>query len=600
MASPGHRIGEVRRRENVERAILFVHGFSGDQEGTWGLFPNLIGTDPALMGWDILSLGYATSLQPDIRGLWSADPDLPILATHLKTRLGIAPLQRYCRLAIVAHSMGGLIVQRALLDNPAVVPRVSHLLLYGTPSAGLRKAGWFAWLMAQLRNMAADGAFITSLRSEWSERFSEPPFKLLVVAGDRDQFVPPDSSVKRFEMGFLRVVAGDHLSMVKPKDAGAESIGLLISALTEEPEPAALAAPLRTSAMEISQPEVEQEVAKRANRLTQAEVVNAAIRLDLDGQRDEAIKLLEEHKGLGTDIRGTLGGRFKRLWLETGGQPHARRALELYQGALEVSLAADDHGQVYYHAINLAFLTYVVLDRKQDARGLARLALDHCDLAPDSVWRIATRAEAKLYLGARDEALALYEEVLKRNPEPWQLQSTGQQAYQVAVKLGDPDLQERLRTLFNPESRHKNRIFVSYSHRNRDWLERLQIMMSPYLRSGELDAWDDTRIKAGQNWLDEINRALKSCKVAVLLVSAELLASEFVLKQELPVILDAARRGEVKLLWIYLSPALYELTPIKDYQAAYDPARPLAALSVVEQDDALKRVAIRIKTAVFD
>lgn len=66
---------------------------------------------------------------PSIRGVWSADPDLSILAVHLKTRLGIAPLVEYRHLAIVAHSMGGLVVQRAMLDNPALVARVSSAAL---------------------------------------------------------------------------------------------------------------------------------------------------------------------------------------------------------------------------------------------------------------------------------------------------------------------------------------------------------------------------------------------------------------------------------------------------------------------------------------
>jgi pimeloyl-ACP methyl ester carboxylesterase len=83
------------------------------------LIPTLLGTDTALNAWDIVSLGYATSLLPDTRGIWSADPDLPILALHLNTRFDIAPLAQYRSLAIVAHSMGGLVVQRALLDNPS-------------------------------------------------------------------------------------------------------------------------------------------------------------------------------------------------------------------------------------------------------------------------------------------------------------------------------------------------------------------------------------------------------------------------------------------------------------------------------------------------
>ena len=607
MASPGHRINEIRRRDGVERAIVFIHGFSGSFANTWALFPTLVGTQVALNDWDILSLGYSTSLLPDIRSVWSADPDLPILAIHLSTRLEMMPLAQYASLALVAHSMGGLVVQRALLDSPDLVPRVEHLVFFGTPSNGLTKAGFFAFLKPQLRNMAAHGEFVRALRREWTARFDDtPPFRLLAVAGDRDQFVPPESSLHPFAPRFRRVVAGDHLSMIKATDAKTESVSLLVAALSARPEPQTASAPLRTSVMEMSEAEVEQAVAKRGQSLTQAEVVNAAIKLDLEGERQQAIELLERHTQLGPDVKGALGGRFKRLWLETGDRAHAKRALEYYRDAL--ATAETDKGrrpdeynsQVYYQAINLAFLAYVVFDRKDQATRLARLALEHCAKAPRDLWRVATEAEAQLYLDQPAKALETYREVIRMGGETWQMQSAGQQAYFLARKLGNPVLQEELRTLFNPESRHKNRIFVSYSHRNKDWLERLQAMMKPFMRTGELELWDDTRLKPGEKWLDEIRDALASCRVAVLLVSSEFLGSDFICQEELPVILDAAERQQIKLLWVYLSPALYEETGIKDYQAAYDPARPLASLAATEQDVALKHVAINIKSAVFD
>ena len=75
-SSPGHRITEVRRRGGTGQAILFLHGFSGGHEDTWGLFPLLVGNDPALSEWDILSLGYGTSM-PDIRSIWSPIPICP-------------------------------------------------------------------------------------------------------------------------------------------------------------------------------------------------------------------------------------------------------------------------------------------------------------------------------------------------------------------------------------------------------------------------------------------------------------------------------------------------------------------------------------------
>ena len=104
----------------------------------------MVGNDPALSEWDILSLGYGTSMLPDIRSIWSADPDLPILATHLITRLNMAPLAPYRSLAIVAHSMGGLVAAGAARRS-GPDPAGQHVVFFGTPSGGLVKAGFFAF-----------------------------------------------------------------------------------------------------------------------------------------------------------------------------------------------------------------------------------------------------------------------------------------------------------------------------------------------------------------------------------------------------------------------------------------------------------------------
>ena len=83
---------------------------------------------------------------------------------------------------------------------------------------------------------------------------------------------------------------------------------------------------------------------------------------------------------------------------------------------------------------------------------LAQLALDHCAQAPDTFWRVATEAEAYLYLGKVGLALATYGRLFAMGAGPGQLQSAGQQAYQVAHKLGDAELEATLLTLFNPET----------------------------------------------------------------------------------------------------------------------------------------------------
>src|SRR5215469_1906971 len=224
MGARGPELVSHRISEKNPVAVLFVHGFSGDPTKTWGNFPTLLMGDKRLSGWDVLSLGYHTGLSLDIVGIWRADPGLASLAELLVTRAGLEPLKRYAGLAVIAHSMGGLVVQRAIVDDSALRSRVGYVLLFGTPSAGLKKASFFKFWKPQLKDMADDGDFIKDLRTRWTrEIVDRPTFKLYATAGDEDQFVPPESSVLPFDADQRRVVRGDHLSIVKPVDASDSS-----------------------------------------------------------------------------------------------------------------------------------------------------------------------------------------------------------------------------------------------------------------------------------------------------------------------------------------------------------------------------------------
>jgi hypothetical protein len=72
----------------------------------------------------------------------------------------------------------------------------------------------------------------------------------------------------------------------------------------------------------------------------------------------------------------------------------------------------------------------------------------------------------------------------------------------------------------------RDQLFISYSHVDRGWVDRLQKMIWPLVRSEALRLWDDSQIPAGAKWKVEIEKA--SAKVALLLVSDDFLASEFV------------------------------------------------------------------------
>lgn len=141
-------------------------------------------------------------------------------------------------------------------------------------------------------------------------------------------------------------------------------------------------------------------------------------------------------------------------------------------------------------------------------------------------------------------------------------------------------------------SEEKIKVFVSYCHADSEWLERLKIHLSPLKREYDIDVWEDTRIKPGSKWREEIREAIDCTNVAVLIISADFLASDFIRTDELPPLLKAAEEEGALILSIIASPSLFSYNPdLSQFQTVNDPSRPLLSLSSGEQEEVFMRVA---------
>jgi hypothetical protein len=144
----------------------------------------------------------------------------------------------------------------------------------------------------------------------------------------------------------------------------------------------------------------------------------------------------------------------------------------------------------------------------------------------------------------------------------------------------------------------RTRVFICYSHTDSRFLQRLQVQLAPEVRSKRVDLWDDTKITPGSNWRSEIDFALQTAKVAVLLISADFLASDFIALNELPPLLSAAESEGVTILPVLLKPCLYQRTPLVKFQFVNKPLVPLEKMRSVEREETWMRVVEAITAAL--
>ena len=108
---------------------------------------------------------------------------------------------------------------------------------------------------------------------------------------------------------------------------------------------------------------------------------------------------------------------------------------------------------------------------------------------------------------------------------------------------------------------NRNLVFVSYSRNDRNWKHEISKQLEVLEKQNLLKLWCDRDIGPGKDWYDEIDRALQSAKVAVLVISASFLTSEFVLKEEVPKLLDQHHQKGMHLIPILVSDCPWQAVP---------------------------------------
>lgn len=246
-------------------------------------------------------------------------------------------------------------------------------------------------------------------------------------------------------------------------------------------------------------------------------------------------------------------------------------------------------------------------DSAQDANMAAPLPADPYAL----VYTDSGRASRKALTPAALAALPDVVDALADNPDGFpgrtrpisrngsiRVYSHPAPAFQVTFEVDAERRVLYLQHFVAPQVQATRPVFISYSHQDSVWLEKLKLFLRPLEDKELIRVWDDTEIRPGADWLAEIRAQLESARVAVFLVTQSFLASPFIRNEELPALLKSAQDRGCLIFWIAVSTSTFEDSPLATIQGANPPGQPLDLLPEPEQNKVLADLYRRLKDAV--
>lgn len=153
---------------------------------------------------------------------------------------------------------------------------------------------------------------------------------------------------------------------------------------------------------------------------------------------------------------------------------------------------------------------------------------------------------------------------------------------------------ERIKDFIDTVSvgRSKLKLFISYSHKDKQSLDRLLVHLKPIERDSDIECWSDKKIVAGTKWKEQINEKIQESIAAILLISADFLASDFVVTNELPPLLAKAESQGIRIIPVILKPCGFHRHPqLYAFQAVNDPKEPLLGFDHIKQEEIYDQIA---------
>ncbi|HET6976131.1 MAG TPA: TIR domain-containing protein [Pyrinomonadaceae bacterium] len=138
------------------------------------------------------------------------------------------------------------------------------------------------------------------------------------------------------------------------------------------------------------------------------------------------------------------------------------------------------------------------------------------------------------------------------------------------------------------------KVFISYSHKDEGFKDELVTVLAGLQRRGVIDTWQDRRLEPGADWQEAFKQTVAECDLALLLISADFLASYYIYEEELRVLRKRRQQANLRVIPIIVRPCYWQSDPLlKDLQVLPRDGKPLIKFAVAtgERDQAWVDIA---------
>jgi hypothetical protein len=140
-------------------------------------------------------------------------------------------------------------------------------------------------------------------------------------------------------------------------------------------------------------------------------------------------------------------------------------------------------------------------------------------------------------------------------------------------------------------------IFISYSHADEELRRQLDVHLAALQRQGVVDVWHDRKIRAGEEFANEIDGALSTANIMLLLVSADFINSDYCFSIEMTEALRRHERHDAVVIPVILRACDWHDLPFGKLRATPTDGKPVRLFA--DLDSAFLEVVRDIKAAAL-